>query len=1232
MRRFRKWWIRAVVAFCGLLLLAVGLYAARGPLLESLLIRRLQAAAVASFGGQVTIERLSGDWLTGVELHGVTMRDGPVVRELVAGHVELDLGIWQLWRGQLHRLSRMHLRAKQAVLVVPDRPLDASAAAAMRTEWLHTLRSAVASSLHAEIVIDVEDCEVRGRESATLRGPLRFELPARAAGAALAGTLNVPSLRAQLQVEPAGAVHLRASSPQFERLAALLVDSPGDCQGAVELELDVAAETDAIRLTGTARDVVIAGRTMQQAQLAAVVADRDFTVDELVVRTEGAEASLRDYHAQLGQPWSGVGEVVVAANGLRYLCESLPLGLAELPSWPRMALALDGIDGALAFALRDQALHVKPSKLTAPLIEVSVLDGVLPLRIAQRDAARLGVEVSLLAGAEVQRALPTSLAELSVVPTAGVVSAQCDWRDGGFQLQADVQLALRDLDGLAGTVTGHIGLPAGPAWLWQPDLKIAGPLLRGLPAVQVIGEVELDPLAANTTAKLESLQFLIAEGGTIELRGDVRLDGNWPRAMADSAVTVQLRELLVSRWLQPFAPVEATTSAWHRQMLAATVSGLLRLGRAGGAELTCSWPDLPLLGSVDARLVIAAVDDGLVLQQGDLRTGLGSVQLTASLPKLSWSQLLVDPVSISSAEVVASAQYRSGPMQTFLGFDPALGLKGSVAIDAQLSGNLAAPVVALQILPNDAELRLLSLPWSRLAGELRCQGGAVSFHDVSVSVARTEVLLRGSVTLVDGAWRGELDGKLTQLPDDHPDSELHAQFALDSQQLTFSQLQVRNRLLQLDASKLAIACGQAAWAEAAIQHDLSNVMAAAVGGTLQVTVPDLSLLPNMQERGVAGRAVLEVALAGTLSEPTPSASLQVAGGSVRIPEGPRIDDVSARLDATSQRITCTQLSGSVAGGALRVQGTFDCSQPFWQAWQAGVLDLTIAGEDVLLRRRNGIKIRSDLNLTAKGPLSQIDLKGTLTTQASKVVQRLPYFSLGGIGGAGTARGLGLVGLNLGEHVHVNLDLAVTSAQPIVIATNVIAGDVTSALTIQGTLRAPRIDGTLAMPSGTVTFPGCTFRTSNALLRFDRDDSAFPTVSMTATGRRHGYDLRMVVRGPYHEPEIQLSSSPPLPAEQLAVLVTTGARPDTLRGSRAVGTLLGSYLVQELADYLFGSESTEAKEGFVSRFEVETGTEISTNGTESIVINFRVVDKVFLQGERDVYEDVNLGIVYRIRFK
>jgi translocation and assembly module TamB len=353
---------------------------------------------------------------------------------------------------------------------------------------------------------------------------------------------------------------------------------------------------------------------------------------------------------------------------------------------------------------------------------------------------------------------------------------------------------------------------------------------------------------------------------------------------------------------------------------------------------------------------------------------------------------------------------------------------------------------------------------------------------------------------------------------------------------------------------------------------------------------------------------------------------------VRVPAGPRLDDVTGHFAITANQIACERLTASVAGGAVRAHGTFRTPGPLLQDWQQGALDLTIDGTDVLLYRGDGVRIRSDVALVASGPPANVTLRGALRLRSSKVVQRIPFFNLGQAGGASVRRGLSFAGPDLGDAVNVRLDVAVTSDEPIEIVTNVVAGAIDAALTVRGTLEAPRPEGTFAMPTGTITLPGCQFRTTNALLTFPRDDPFFPRLDLVAVGRRHGYDVRMVVRGRYDEPEISLSATPSLPAEELAVLVTTGQRPSALRDTRTVGTLLGSYLVQELADELFGSESTEAKESFVSRFEVETGTEISANGTESIVLRFRVADGVFLEGERDVYEDVNFGVVYRIRFK
>ena len=48
-------------------------------------------------------------------------------------------------------------------------------------------------------------------------------------------------------------------------------------------------------------------------------------------------------------------------------------------------------------------------------------------------------------------------------------------------------------------------------------------------------------------------------------------------------------------------------------------------------------------------------------------------------------------------------------------------------------------------------------------------------------------------------------------------------------------------------------------------------------------------------------------------------------------------------------------------------------------------------------------------------------------------------------------------------------------------------------------------------------------------------------------------------------------------------------------------------------------------------QLESGQEVSRDGLETIRAQFRLFGNVFLEAERDVYEDYNVGLLYRIRF-
>ena len=71
----------------------------------------------------------------------------------------------------------------------------------------------------------------------------------------------------------------------------------------------------------------------------------------------------------------------------------------------------------------------------------------------------------------------------------------------------------------------------------------------------------------------------------------------------------------------------------------------------------------------------------------------------------------------------------------------------------------------------------------------------------------------------------------------------------------------------------------------------------------------------------------------------------------------------------------------------------------------------------------------------------------------------------------------------------------------------------------------------------------------------------------------------------------------------------------------------------------GRESTEIDETLLERFEMENGRDVSESGTETIEARFRMFDdlltgddSLYLQTERDEYEDFNMGFKLVFRFK
>jgi translocation and assembly module TamB len=140
----------------------------------------------------------------------------------------------------------------------------------------------------------------------------------------------------------------------------------------------------------------------------------------------------------------------------------------------------------------------------------------------------------------------------------------------------------------------------------------------------------------------------------------------------------------------------------------------------------------------------------------------------------------------------------------------------------------------------------------------------------------------------------------------------------------------------------------------------------------------------------------------------------------------------------------------------------------------------------------------------------------------------------------------------------------------------------------------------------------------------------------------GYDVTMLVEGPYDEPVVTLSSVPPLGNEELLLLLIAGQQPNTNGDAQAAqrqSMNVAVFLGKDLIARWFGSDSVEASESIMDRFEIGIGRAVTRSGEETVEAQFRLADdvlrdgdKLYLTGEKDIFDFYNAGLKFVFQFK
>jgi translocation and assembly module TamB len=421
--------------------------------------------------------------------------------------------------------------------------------------------------------------------------------------------------------------------------------------------------------------------------------------------------------------------------------------------------------------------------------------------------------------------------------------------------------------------------------------------------------------------------------------------------------------------------------------------------------------------------------------------------------------------------------------------------------------------------------------------------------------------------------------------------------------------------------------------------------AAKLSGTVdmqgKLSVEDLSWLAaeNPSLRRVSGRLETDVTMKGPISDPAVDAVVRLTDGELRPDmDVPSLQALNLNAVVTPAGARLQTFTGELGGAAFQITGSVLRSSE-----SGAVADLSLQGENLLFLRSEGLKVRADTDLTVKGPLARLEVAGDVAITDGRLVKYFDLLdTLKGSSKPKTDLGLQLFSIREPPLSDMVFDVRLTSKKPFTIRNNLVKGAVRPELKLIGTGRIPVLAGEVYLEPTRISLPAGSLLFESGVVRFDPNRPDRPTLDLVGTSKMLGYDVTMLVEGPYDEPVVTLSSVPPLGNEELLLLLIAGQQPNTegdVQAAQRQSMNVAVFLGKDLISRWFGSDSVEASESIMDRFEIGIGRAVTRSGEETVEAQFRLADdvlrdgdKLYLTGEKDIFDFYNAGLKFVFQFK
>ncbi|MEP6667876.1 MAG: translocation/assembly module TamB domain-containing protein [Chthoniobacter sp.] len=416
---------------------------------------------------------------------------------------------------------------------------------------------------------------------------------------------------------------------------------------------------------------------------------------------------------------------------------------------------------------------------------------------------------------------------------------------------------------------------------------------------------------------------------------------------------------------------------------------------------------------------------------------------------------------------------------------------------------------------------------------------------------------------------------------------------------------------------------------------------------LQVTLPpsSLAIVPKLtpQVRRIDGTIGIDVHVAGTVEKPvlSGSAALDLKGARFDNESVPALGAFKAQLAFSEDTLRFNTFEGELGGGKFKLGGAIKLAK-----LTEPTFDLRLQADEVLVMRNDSITVRADADVKVEGPLAAANVSGTVYATHSRFFKEIDILPIALPGRAKpapkTARAMD-AGVSFPQPPlrDWKFDLAIKTkpGDSFLIRGNLADGAAAIDLKLAGTGLAPYLEGAVHIEEFKASLPFSTLSISRGFVYFNKDAPFQPSLDIQADSQARDYLVHAYIYGKASDPQMQLSSEPPLQYSDIVSLLATGVTTGELAGNADVLASKAAMLaVQELYRKIFlrgKAPAVDKKQdtgNFLDRFSMEMGALDNRTGGQQITSRVRLTNQFYLIGDLATDEGFTGRLKYLIRFR